>query len=183
MAGISADSGAAGAPIPLVAAAGVITVGLVMPNTSPATKVPDTLLPCPACGAKNRVERARLSDAPTCGRCQAGLVPQAPAAITDASWSVDVDAAPLPVLVDFWAPWCGPCRAMAPVLDQLAAETAGRLKVVKLNVDENPRAAARFGVQAIPTLILLDRGQKRDEIRGAVPKATLHARLARHITR
>jgi thioredoxin-like negative regulator of GroEL len=70
---------------------------------------------------------------------------------------------------------------MAPVLDQLASETAGRLKVVKVNVDQNPQAAARFGVQAIPTLVLLDHGQKRDELRGAVPKAALRARLDRFL--
>jgi thioredoxin len=101
--------------------------------------------------------------------------------ISDGTWADEVDASPIPVLVDFWAPWCGPCRTMAPVLDALAAELPGRLKVAKLNVDENPAAAARFRVQAIPTLVLLDRGQPRDEIRGAVPQATLRARLDRHL--
>jgi thioredoxin 2 len=140
-----------------------------------------SLLRCGACKAINRVSRARLGEAPACSRCHAKLVPVAPVIITDASWSVEVDASPLPVLVDFWAPWCGPCRTMGPVLDQLAAETSGRLKVAKLNVDENPEAAARFGVQAIPTMVLLDGGQKRDEIRGALPKAALRARLDRHL--
>jgi thioredoxin 2 len=140
-----------------------------------------SLLRCPDCGAKNRVPRARLTEKPACSRCHAGLVPDAPVTLTDDAWSVEVDASPMPVLVDFWAPWCGPCRTMAPVLDQLAKETAGRLKVAKLNVDENPQAAARFGVQAIPTLVLLDRGQKRDEVRGAVPKAALRARIDRYL--
>jgi thioredoxin 2 len=140
-----------------------------------------TLLRCPDCKAKNRVARARLREQPACSRCHASLVPHAPVTVTDDAWSIEVDAAPMPVLVDFWAPWCGPCRTMAPVLDQLAKETAGRLKVAKLNVDENPQAAARFGVQAIPTLVLLDRGQKRDEVRGAVPKAALRARIDRFL--
>lgn len=141
----------------------------------------ESVLLCRECGAKNRVSRERLPEAPTCGRCHTGLTPRAPVAITDATWRVEVDASPLPVLVDFWAPWCGPCRAMGPVLDQLATETAGRLKIAKLNVDENPEAAARFGVRAIPALVLLDGGKPLEEMRGAMSKAALWSRLAPHI--
>ncbi len=141
----------------------------------------ESVMVCRECGATNRVSRERLPEAPTCGRCHTGLTPRAPVAITDGNWRVEVDASPLPVLVDFWAPWCGPCRTMAPVLDQLAAETAGRLKIAKLNVDENPEAAARFGVRAIPTFVLLDRGKALEEMRGAISKAALRSRLTPHI--
>jgi thioredoxin 2 len=151
------------------------------PESKVAQSSLESFLVCRDCGAKNRTARERLRQAPTCGRCHAALLPRTPIAITDATWQVEVDSSPLPVLVDFWAPWCGPCRAMGPILDQLAAETTGRLKVAKLNVDENPEAAARFGVQAIPTLVLLDGGKAREELRGAMSKAALHSRLAPHI--
>jgi len=140
-----------------------------------------SVLRCPKCKAKNRVARARLAQGPTCSACHTALVPASPVTVTDGEWATEVDGSPMPVLVDFWAPWCGPCRAMAPVLDQLAAETKGHLKVTKLNVDENPRMASTFQVQAIPTLILFDRGQKKEEIRGALPKAALKARLAPYL--
>jgi thioredoxin 2 len=137
------------------------------------------VLRCARCGQKNRVLRARLADGPVCGACHGAVLPTAPVAGTDASWQDEVEASPLPVLVDFWAPWCGPCRAVAPVLDRVAAERAGRLKVVKINVDENPRTAARFGVQSIPTLLVVRDGRVVDEMRGALPKPALDARLDR----
>jgi thioredoxin len=83
------------------------------------------------------------------------------------------------VLVDFWAPWCGPCRAVAPVLESIAGERAGKLKIAKLNVDENPSAAARFQVQAIPTMIIFRGPLEVDQIRGAMPKAALESRIDR----
>ena len=133
---------------------------------------------CSACGAQNRMLRARLGDDPVCGRCKEKVFPRRPVTITDASWKREVEESPIPVLVDFWAPWCGPCRAVAPMLEALAGERAGKLKIAKLNVDENPLSAARFQVQAIPTMIVFRGPLEVDQIRGALPKAALEGRLA-----
>ncbi|HSS38532.1 MAG TPA: thioredoxin TrxC [Polyangia bacterium] len=137
------------------------------------------LYPCSACGGRNRILRSRLRDDPTCGRCKAKIFPRHPVKVTDATWKKEVEESPIPVLVDFWAPWCGPCRAVAPVLDAIAGERAGRLKIAKLNVDENPVIAARFAVQAIPTMIIFRGPLEVDQIRGALPKPALEARLER----
>jgi thioredoxin 1 len=93
--------------------------------------------------------------------------------VTDANFEQEVMKSATPVLVDFWAPWCGPCKAIAPMLDQLAGEYAGRLKVVKINVDDNPQAPSRFGVRGIPNLLIVKGGEVKDQIIGAVPKAQL----------
>jgi thioredoxin 1 len=93
--------------------------------------------------------------------------------ISDSSFETEVLKSELPVLIDFWAPWCGPCKSIAPVVAELAKEYGGRLKVVKMNVDENPQTPSRYGVRGIPNLILFKGGQVRDQIVGAVPKAHL----------
>jgi thioredoxin len=93
--------------------------------------------------------------------------------VSDDSFDSEVLKSSLPVLIDFWAPWCGPCRAVAPIVDELAGEYAGKLKIVKMNVDENPRTPARYGVRGIPNLILFKNGEVQQQIVGAVPKAHL----------
>ena len=93
--------------------------------------------------------------------------------ISDQTFDQEVLKSPVPVLIDFWAPWCGPCKAIAPVVEELAGVYDGRLKVVKMNVDDNPRTPAQFGVRGIPNLIIFKGGEVKEQIVGAVPKAQL----------
>lgn len=101
--------------------------------------------------------------------------------VTDSRFEPEVLDSELPVLVDFWAPWCGPCRMVAPIVDEIAEQYDGKLKVVKLNVDENSETASQYGIRSIPTLLVFKGGQKVDSVVGAVPKATLVTTLERHL--
>jgi thioredoxin 2 len=135
---------------------------------------------CPACGALNRVPTAKLDAGlqPVCGKCKTPLAADVhPVTVTDASYAAEVESSPLPVLLDMWAPWCGPCRMIAPVIDELASQMAGRVRFAKLNVDENPTTARRFGVASIPTLLVLKGGKEVDRLIGVQSKAEISRRL------
>ena len=101
--------------------------------------------------------------------------------VTDASFKQDVLESDVPVLVDFWAPWCGPCRMVAPVVDEIAQQYDGQIKVVKLNTDENPNVASQYGIRSIPTLMIFKGGQRVDMVVGAVPKTTLANTLEKYL--
>ena len=101
--------------------------------------------------------------------------------VTDASFKDDVLESAVPVLVDFWAPWCGPCRMVAPVVDEIAEQNEGQIKVVKLNTDENPQVASQYGIRSIPTLMIFKGGQRVDMVVGAVPKTTLANTLEKYL--
>lgn len=102
-------------------------------------------------------------------------------AVSDASFDQDVLKCDVPVLVDFWAPWCGPCRMVAPIVDEIAREFEGKIRVFKLNTDENPNVASQYGIRSIPTLMIFKDGQKVDTVVGAVPKTTLSNTLSKFL--
>ena len=136
-----------------------------------------TIVSCPSCGTRNRV-RPTSAGVPRCSACKTTLpwiVDAAPGAFEE-----EISSS-VPVLVDLWAPWCGPCRMVSPVVERLAREHAGHLKVVKLNVDEAPAIAGRYRAQSIPTLLVVREGREVDRLVGAVPPAQMQAWLAPHL--
>ena len=130
------------------------------------------LVRCRNCGRRNRV-RAAAPGIPRCGNCHQPLPWIADA--DDSTFAEVADAASVPVVVDLWAPWCGPCRMVSPALEQVATDMAGRVKLVKVNVDDSPQTQQRFGVQAVPTLIMLRQGQVAARRSGASPARDLRA--------
>jgi thioredoxin 2 len=149
-----------------------------MTDNEPAVQPkPLSILTCTDCGKKNRI-RPSASGAPHCGSC--GTVLPWLVNATDDTFDVEAEAGPA-VVVDLWAPWCGPCRIVGPILEDLSREYAGRLKVVKVNVDENPLTAQRFQAFSIPTMVVMKNGRVVDRIVGAMPKGQLSIRLTPHL--
>jgi thioredoxin 2 len=133
---------------------------------------------CPGCGAINRIPAERVGDQGKCGKCKA-LLPRiaAPVVVTDANFETVVLRAKIPVLLDCWADWCGPCHMLAPTIDALARDYAGRVLVAKLDVDANPATASRFDTRSIPTLVLFRNGEPVNRLVGVQPRGALDAAL------
>ena len=132
-------------------------------------------LPCPHCGATNRLPAARIDDAPDCGKCGQPLLQGQPVELSDANFDAVAGATKLPVVVDFWAAWCGPCQMMAPAFKQAAAQLQGKALLVKVNSDENPALSQRFGIRSIPTLVRVQGGVETRRQSGAVPVSAIVA--------
>jgi thioredoxin 2 len=138
------------------------------------------LMRCGSCGTTNRVppEKLQAGYNPICGRCKKPLS-STPVHLTDANFAQEVERSTLPVLVDMWAPWCPPCNQLTPIIEQLAMELYGRVRVAKINIDENPVTTARFRVQSIPVLLIFKEGREVDRMIGAQSKSE----ILRHIDR
>jgi thioredoxin 2 len=131
----------------------------------------EAILRCRNCEIKNRVKLEKISSLPLCGKCGNKLeIPKDIISIEDSEFSREVLKETIPTALDFWAPWCGPCRMMGPILDDIARSYPGRIKVVKINSDENPNLSMQLGIQGIPTLILFRDGKEVNRMVGAAPR-------------
>jgi thioredoxin len=142
------------------------------------------MIVCPSCRVKNRVPITRIKEKPNCGKCGTRLSMEdlgKVVEVTDATFEQEVMRSELPVLVDCWAPWCGPCKSVAPVLEGLAEKYQTRVKIVKVNMDENTGVGSRFSIASVPTLLLVKGGRITKTLVGALPKEQIEEAIERII--
>ncbi len=136
---------------------------------------------CPSCSTKNRVDSNKSGQHPTCGNCKTPLPIGGPVTVGDDDFDHVVMGSELLVLVDFWAPWCGPCKMVAPMMEKIAQEYAGRLVVAKVNTDDNREVAGKFNIKGIPTMMLVKGGEVVERLTGAVPKSHLDEMIRKYL--
>lgn len=146
-----------------------------------AAPLDDLIIRCLKCGTKNRMPEDRLNQKPLCGQCHEPLIiaqhKTKPFDVTDNTFAREVLTSDMSVLVDCWAPWCGPCKKLSPIIDELASDYANGVKVVKLNVDENPLTASQYGIHSIPTMLFFKEGKLVQKLTGALPKEEIEKHL------
>ena len=145
----------------------------------------DYIIRCPSCRTKNRIPSDKAEITPNCGKCGSSINTEElligkPVIVTDENFEKGVIRSQLPVFLDCWAPWCGPCKIIGPVIEELAAEWKGRVRVCKLNVDENPQVASQFQIRSIPTMLIFDNGQLKESLVGALPKRQIVQKMAQY---
>ena len=144
---------------------------------------PDNVqLVCPECGTINRVPAQRLGDKPVCGKCRNGLISDHPVVATDQNFRHIINNTGLPVVVDFWAPWCNPCLQFAPVFNDVSNDMATQARFIKLDTEANPQTAAQYQIRSIPTLMLFNRGKEITRLSGALPKTQFRQWLQQQLS-